>query len=61
MAASVKAAVAVVDEVIGSITAEDEKNRIEIENLAETLSLERSDQKAVPTVDWCMYNIGGFP
>ena len=44
---------AVVDEVIGSITAEDEKNRVE--NLAETLSLEHSDQKAVPTVDWCMY------
>ena len=42
-----------VDEVIGSITAEDEKNRVE--NLAETLSLEHSDQKAVPTVDWCMY------
>lgn len=45
-----------VDEVIGSITAEDEENRIE--NLAETLSLEHSEQKAVRTVD---YDIGGFP
>ena len=45
-----------VDEVIGSITAEDEKDRIE--NLAETLSLEHSEQRTVCTVD-C--DIGGFP
>ena len=52
------ASVWVVDEVIGITTAEDERNRVE--SLAETLSLERSDQKAipVPAVD-CM--TWGFP
>ena len=43
----------VVDEVIGITTAEDESNRVE--SLAETLSLQLSDPKAipVPAVDWC--------
>ena len=46
LAASVWAAVVVVDEVIGITTAEDESNRVE--NLAETLSLQLSDRNSIP-------------